>query len=132
MTEGIIEAVARALCRQQIISNLRYDPPRDDEDQFIQRCEDASWNDPVWLNTARAAITAYEAARGDVVGAAVAAERDACAQIVEAFEGKPCGPASGWTAEFIDGFECGQMDATASVADAIRARAMIAASQGES
>lgn len=56
MTEGIIEAVARALCLANGI---------DPDGGISQLAGDKAWH--AYVMDAHAAITAYEAARGDVV-----------------------------------------------------------------
>ena len=50
-----------------------------------------------------------------------------CAKVAEAWDGKPCGPASGWTDDQRDYYDAGQLDASSSIVRAIRALA----AQGE-
>lgn len=58
--EKIVEAVARALCRRQIVSNLRWEKKLATP-ELIQRCEDVGWQSGEWIDQARAAITAFQA-----------------------------------------------------------------------
>jgi hypothetical protein len=44
-----------------------------------------------------------------------------CAKVAEAWDGKPCGPASGWTDDQRDYYDAGQLDASSSIVRAIRA-----------
>jgi hypothetical protein len=46
-----------------------------------------------------------------------------CAKVAEAWDGKPCGPASGWTDDQRDYYDAGQLDASSSIVRAVRALA---------
>lgn len=45
---------------------------------------------------------------------------EAAVKVAEAYDGKPCGPAQLWTDEQREFFDCGQLDASRSISDAIR------------
>jgi hypothetical protein len=46
-----------------------------------------------------------------------------CAKVAEAWDGKPCGHAFGWTDDQRDYYDAGQLDASSSIVRAIRALA---------
>lgn len=62
------ERIARALCRHRIVSNLRFEPSKANDLDFVQRCEDASWSDREWLDMAHAVLAGGRQVRHKVRG----------------------------------------------------------------
>jgi hypothetical protein len=73
------------------------------------------WVELMTVGELRAALQPSGQTRAEII--------EECAKVAEAWDGKPCGPASGWTDDQRDYYDAGQLDASSSIVRAIRALA---------
>lgn len=110
--DDLVQVVARAICRA--------DPEVRMGDAYgvVEQRVYIEWHRYGWQ--ARAALSALDLPAR--LQAAKDAGREEAAGIATAFDGKPCGPAQLWTDEQREFFDCGQIDASSSITQAIRER----------